>query len=150
MNKVNVEVMNLAGMDRDFLPHQFFVCLCFIYLSIYLYHRRKLIGLHSGMKITMMAGGGLAQGTGIIFIHLYPSYFMEATLFSVTIGGISGILFGNLFDYKSLLNRYLIGLIMLMLAPIAGAGATGILYLLMIEVFIISCFCIAAFLNYIA
>ncbi|WP_079509165.1 hypothetical protein [Mesobacillus jeotgali] len=117
-------------------------------LYIYLYQRRKHIGLHLGMKITMMAGGGLALGTGIIFINLYPSYFIEATLFSVIIGVISGILFGNLFDYKSLLNGYITGLIMGILAPIAGAWASGVLELLMIELFIIGCFCIAAFLTY--
>jgi len=114
-------------------------------LYIYLYNRRKHIGFHLGMNITMVAAGGLALGTGIIFINLYPFYFLEATLFSVIIGGISGILFGNLFDYQTLLSGYITGIMMGIMAPMVGASAyEGVMFLIMIEIFILSSFCIAA------
>jgi hypothetical protein len=93
----------------------------------------------------MVAGGGLALGTGIIFINLYPFYFLEATLFSVVIGAITGILFGNLFDYQTLLTGFMTGLMMGIMAPMVGAAAfEGVMFLIMIEVFILSSFCIAA------
>lgn len=114
-------------------------------LYIYIYNRRKQIGFHLGMNIAMVAAGGMALGTGIIFINLYPLYFLEATLFAVVIGSITGILFGNLFDYQTLLTGYINGLMMGIMAPMVGAAASeGILFLIMIEVFIISCFCILA------
>ena len=116
-------------------------------LYVLLYNLRGRIGFHLGMNITMMASGGLALGTGIIFINLYPFYFFEATLFSVIIGAISGILFGNLFDYQTLLSGYITGLMIGILAPIIGAAATvsdGVVFLIMLEIIIISNFCIAA------
>lgn len=114
-------------------------------LYIYIYNRRKQIGFHLGMNIAMVAAGGMALGTGIIFINLYPLYFLEATLFAVVIGSITGILFGNLFDYQTLLTGYINGLMMGIMAPMVGAAASeGILFLIMIEVFIISCFFILA------
>lgn len=114
-------------------------------LYIFLYNRRKRIGFHLGMNITMVAGGGLALGTGIIFINLYPFYFLEGTLFSVIIGCITGILFGNLFDYQTILSGYITGLMMGIMAPMVGAAAyEGVMFLIMIEVFILSCFCISA------
>lgn len=114
-------------------------------LYIFLYNRRKRIGFHLGMNITMVAAGGLALGAGIIFINIYPFYFLEATLFSVIIGSISGILFGNLFDYQTLLTGYITGLMMGIMAPMVGTTAyEGPMFLIMIEVFILSCFCIAA------
>ncbi|WP_415816578.1 hypothetical protein [Mesobacillus thioparans] len=97
----------------------------------------------------MGAPAGLALGTGLIFINLYPSLFLEAALLSVIIGGLSGILFGNLFNYKTILTGYLIGVIMGIMAPMAGIAASEeILFLLMIEIVIISCFCLAAFRIY--
>jgi hypothetical protein len=114
-------------------------------LYIYIYNRRKQIGFHLGMNIAMVAAGGMALGTGIIFINLYPLYFLEATLFAVVIGSITGILFGNLFDYQTLLTGYINGLMMGIMAPMVGAAASeGILFLIMIEVFIISAFFILA------
>lgn len=114
-------------------------------LYIYIYNRRKQIGFHLGMNIAMVASGGMALGTGIIFINLYPLYFLEATLFAVVIGSITGILFGNLFDYQTLLTGYINGLMMGIMAPMIGAAASeGILFLIMIEVFIISCFFLLA------
>ncbi|WP_226641871.1 hypothetical protein [Mesobacillus subterraneus] len=114
-------------------------------LYIFLYNRRKRIGYHLGMNITMVTSGGLALGTGIIFINLYPFYFLEATLFSVIIGCLSGILFGSLFDYQTLLTGFITGLMMGIMAPMVGAAALeGVMFLIMIEVFIISCFCLAA------
>jgi hypothetical protein len=114
-------------------------------LYIYIYNRRKQIGFHLGMNIAMVAAGGMALGTGIIFINLYPLYFLEATLFAVVIGSITGISFGNLFDYQTLLTGYINGLMMGIMAPMVGAAASeGILFLIMIEVFIISCFFILA------
>lgn len=118
-------------------------------LYIYLYNRRMYIDLHLGRNITMVAAAGLALGTGLIFINLYPLHFLEAALLSVIIGGLSGILFGNLFNFKTILTGYLIGLIMGFTAPMAGTAASeGIWYLLTIEIIIISCFCIAAFTIY--
>lgn len=114
-------------------------------LYIFLYNRRKRIGYHLGMNITMVASGGLALGTGIIFIHLYPFYFLEATLISVVIGCLAGVLFGNLFDYQTLLTGFITGLMMGIMAPMVGAAALeGVMFLIMIEVFIISCFFLAA------
>jgi hypothetical protein len=114
-------------------------------LYIFLYNRRKRIGYHLGMNLTMVASGGLALGTGIIFINLYPFYFLEATLFSVIIGCLAGVLFGNLFDYQTLLTGFITGLMMGIMAPMVGAAALeGVMYLIMIEVFIISGFCLAA------
>ncbi|MCM3682052.1 hypothetical protein [Mesobacillus subterraneus] len=114
-------------------------------LYIYIYNRRKQIGFHLGMNIAMVAAGGMALGTGIISINLYPLYFLETTLFAVVIGSITGILFGNLFDYQTLLTGYINGLMMGIMAPMVGAAASeGILFLIMIEVFIISCFFILA------
>jgi hypothetical protein len=114
-------------------------------LYIYVYNRRKHIGFHLGMNIAMAAGGGLALSTGIVFIHLYPLNFLEATLFAVIIGSLTGIIFGNLFDYQTLLTGYINGLMMGIMAPMVGAAASeGVLFLIMIEVFIISCFCLLA------
>ena len=114
-------------------------------LYIFLFNRRKRIGYHLGMNITMVASGGLALGTGIIFINLYPFYFLEATLFSVIIGCLSGVLYGNLFDYQTLLTGFITGLMMGIMAPMVGAAALeGVMFLIMIEMFIISCFCLAA------
>ncbi|MEH7885772.1 hypothetical protein V7654_15840 [Bacillus sp. JJ1609] len=118
-------------------------------LYIYLYNRRKQIGFHFGMNIAMVAGGGMALGTGVIFINLYPMYFLEATLFAVVIGSLTGIFFGNLFDYQTLLTGYINGLMMGIMAPMIGVAASeGILFLLMIELFIISCFCLVAAFAY--
>lgn len=118
-------------------------------LYIYLFNRRKQIGFHLGMNIAMVAGGGMALGTGVIFINLYPLYFLEATLFAVVIGSLTGIFFGKLFDYQTLLTGYINGLMMGIMAPMAGAAASeGILFLLMIEVFIISSFCLVAAFAY--
>ncbi len=118
-------------------------------LYVYMYNRRKHIDFQMGRNITMVAAGGLALGTGLIFINLYPSHFLEAALLSVIIGGISGILFGNLFNYKTLLTGYLTGVIMGIMAPMAGiAASVGILFLLTNEIVIISCFCLAAFRIY--
>ncbi|WP_423406840.1 hypothetical protein AABM38_13135 [Heyndrickxia sp. MSNUG] len=118
-------------------------------LYIYLYNRRKQIGFHLGMNIAMVAGGGMALGTGLIFINLYPLYFLEATLVAVIIGSLTGIFFGNLFDYQTLLTGYINGLMMGIIAPMIGAAASeGILFLLMIEIFIISSFCLVAAFAY--
>lgn len=118
-------------------------------LYIYLFNRRKQIGFHLGMNIAMVAGGGMALGTGVIFINLYPLYFLEATLFAVVIGSLTGIFFGNLFDYQTLLTGYINGMMMGIMAPMVGAAASvGILFLLMIEVFIISSFCLVAAFAY--
>lgn len=118
-------------------------------LYIYLYNRKKLIGFHLGMNIAMVAGGGMALGTGIIFINLFPLYYLEATLAAVIIGSFTGIFFGNLFDYQTLLTGYINGLMMGVMAPMVGAAASeGILFLAMIEVFIISCFCLLALSAY--
>lgn len=118
-------------------------------LYIYLYNRRKQIGFHLGMNIAMVAGGGMALGTGLIFINLYPLYFLEATLVAVIIGSLTGIFFGNLFDYQTLLTGYINGLMMGIMAPMIGAAASeGILFLLMIEIFIISSFCLVAAFAY--
>lgn len=118
-------------------------------LYIYLFNRRKQIGFHLGMNIAMVAGGGMALGTGVIFINLYPLYFLEATLFAVVIGSLTGIFFGKLFDYQTLLTGYINGLMMGIMAPMVGAAASeSILFLLMIEVFIISSFCLVAAFAY--
>ena len=93
-------------------------------LYIYLYNRRKQIGFHLGMNIAMVAGGGMALGTGIIFINLYPLFFLEATLFAVIIGSLTGIFFGSLFDYQTLLTGYINGLMMGIMAPMVGAAAS--------------------------
>ncbi|RSD25406.1 hypothetical protein [Mesobacillus subterraneus] len=114
-------------------------------LYIYLYHRRKRIGFHLGMNISMAAGGGLALGTGIVFINLHPLYFLEATLIAVVIGCITGILFGNLFDYQTILTGFINGLIMGIMAPMVGAVAfEGVLFLIMVEIFIICIFIFVA------
>ncbi|MEH7443792.1 hypothetical protein V7201_15875 [Bacillus sp. JJ1122] len=118
-------------------------------LYIYLYNRREQIGFHLGMNIAMVAGGGMALGTGLIFINLYPLYFLEATLVAVIIGSLTGIFFGNLFDCQTLLTGYINGLMMGIMAPMIGAAASeGILFLLMIEIFIISSFCLVAAFAY--
>lgn len=118
-------------------------------LYIYLYNRRKQIGFHLGMNIAMVAGGGMALGTGIIFINLYPLYFLEATLFAVIIGSLTGIFFGSLFDYQTLLTGYINGLMMGIMAPMVGAAASeGFLFFIIIEVFILSSFCLLAAFAY--
>jgi hypothetical protein len=118
-------------------------------LYIYLYYRRKQIGFHLGMNIAMVAGGGMALGTGIIFINLYPLFFLEATLFAVIIGSLTGIFFGSLFDYQTLLTGYINGLMMGIMAPMVGAAASeGFLFFIIIEVFILSSFCLLAAFAY--
>jgi hypothetical protein len=118
-------------------------------LYIYLYNCRKQIGFHFGMNIAMVAGSGMALGTGIIFINLYPLYFLEATLFAVLIGSLTGIFFGSLFDYQTLLTGYINGLMMGIMAPMVGAAASeGILFLLFIEIFILSSFVLVATLAH--
>lgn len=91
----------------------------------------------------------MALGSGIIFINLYPLYFLEATLFAVIIGSLTGIFFGSLFDYQTLLTGYINGLMMGIMAPMVGSAASeGVYFLLFIELFILSSFVLIASLAH--
>ena len=107
----------------------------------YLYKRRKRIGFHLGMNIAMVAGGGLAIGAGVILIHLFPLHYVEVTITATVTGIVVGSLFGALFDYQTLLTGYINGLMMGIMAPMAGAAASNsVFFILSLEVFIISSF----------
>jgi hypothetical protein len=107
----------------------------------FLYPRRKLIGFHLGMNIAMAAGGGLALGTGVILINLFPLHFFEVTISTALIGIVAGGLFGALFDYQTVLTGFINGLMMGIMSPMVGAAASeGPLFILFIEVFTLSCY----------
>lgn len=108
---------------------------------MYLYKRRKLIGFHLGMNIAMIAGGGLALGTGILLIYQFPLHYMEITIAATVTGMLVGGLFGGLFDYQTLLTGYINGLLMGIMAPMVGAAASdSFIFILFVEVFIMGSF----------
>jgi hypothetical protein len=112
---------------------------CIAYL--FLYPRRNLIGFHLGMNIAMAAGGGLALGTGVILINLFPLHFIEVIISTALLGMVAGGLFGALFDYQSVLTGYINGLMMGIMSPMVGAAASeGPMFILFIELFILSCY----------
>ena len=93
------------------------------------------------MNIAMVAGGGIAIGTGVILINQFPLHFMEITIISTFTGMIIGSLFGGLFDYQTLLTGYINGLLMGIMAPMVGAAASGsFLFITFLELFIIGSF----------
>jgi hypothetical protein len=121
-----------------FLYINFLVALL-VYL--HLYKRRKRIGFHLGMNIAMVAGGGLAIGTGVILIQQFPLRYMEVTITATVVGMVIGSLFGGLFDYQTLLTGYINGLMMGIMAPMAGAAAlNSVPFVICLELFIISSF----------
>jgi hypothetical protein len=107
----------------------------------FLYKRRKLIGFHLGMNIAMVAGGGLAIGAGVILIQLFPLRHVEVTIIATVTGIVAGSLFGALFDYQTLLTGYINGLMMGIMAPMAGAAASNsAFFIISLEVFILCSF----------
>jgi hypothetical protein len=120
------------------LPLQFLAALgCFFFI----YPKRKLIGFHLGMNISMVAGGGMALGVGIVLISLYPLHYKEVTIIAIIVGIVSGILFGALFDYQTLLSGFINGLMMGVMAPMVGtAAAEGPLFILFIQIFLLCSF----------
>lgn len=107
----------------------------------FLYRRRKLLGLHLGMNIAMVAGGGLALGTGILLIYEFPVYYMEVTVIAALTGMLAGSLFGGMFDNQTLLTGYISGLMTGMMAPMIGAAASySIPFAIMMEFFVLCSF----------
>ncbi|WP_078544049.1 hypothetical protein [Litchfieldia alkalitelluris] len=120
----------------------------FLYLNIlfaviaylYLYKRRKLIGFHLGMNISMVAGGGIAIATGMILINQFPLHFFEVTVAATLIGIVTGSLFGALFDYQTLLTGYINGLMMGIMSPMIGAAINDMIIILLVETAILVTF----------
>ncbi|OCA90511.1 hypothetical protein A8F94_01085 [Bacillus sp. FJAT-27225] len=110
---------------------------CFIFI----YPKRKLIGFHLGMNISMVTGGGMALGAGIIMINLFPLHYKEVTIMAILVGMAAGTLFGALFDYQTVLSGFFNGLMMGVMAPMVGtAAAEGPLFILFIQIFLIGSF----------
>lgn len=107
----------------------------------FLYRRRKLIGFHLGMNIAMVAGGGMALGTGVLLIYEFPFYYMEVTVIAALTGMLVGSLFGGMFDSQTLLTGYISGLMTGMMAPMIGAAASySIPFAIMMEFFVLCSF----------
>ena len=107
----------------------------------YLYRGRKLIGFHLGMNIAMVAGGGLALGTGVLLIYEFPVYYMEVTVLAALTGMVAGSLYGGMFDNQTLLAGYISGLMTGMMAPMIGAAASySIPFAIMVEFFVLCSF----------
>jgi hypothetical protein len=107
----------------------------------YLYRGRKLIGFHLGMNIAMVAGGGLALGTGVLLIYEFPVYYMEVTVIAALTGMVAGSLYGGMFDNQTLLTGYISGLMTGMMAPMIGAAASySIPFAVMVEFFVLCSF----------
>lgn len=107
----------------------------------FLYRQRKLIDFHLGMNIAMVAGGGLALGTGVLLIYEFPVYYMEVTVVAALTGMLVGSLFGGIFDNQTLLTGYISGLMTGMMAPMIGAAASySIPFAIMMELFVLCSF----------
>jgi hypothetical protein len=107
----------------------------------FLYRRRKLIGFHLGMNIAMVAGGGLALGTGVLLIYEFPVRYMEVTVIAALTGMLVGSMFGGMFDNQTLLTGYISGLMTGMMAPMIGAASSYSLpFAFMMEFFVLCSF----------
>ncbi|MCZ2259921.1 hypothetical protein [Sporosarcina sp. G11-34] len=120
-----------------------FQCVLAISGYLWIFRRRALIGFHVGMNVAMVAGGGLALGTGVLLIYEFPFYYMEVTGIATLTGLAAGGLFGRLFGRQPMLSGYVCGLMTGMMAPMVGAAAFfSIPFAVMIEVFIVCSFMI--------
>ncbi|NYF24425.1 hypothetical protein [Sporosarcina sp. JAI121] len=107
----------------------------------FLYRRRKRICSHLGMNVAMVAGGGMALGTGILLIYEFPIYYMEVTVLASLAGMVAGSLFGGMFDNQTLLTGYISGLMTGMMAPMIGAAASySVAFAIMMEFFVLCSF----------
>ncbi|HJF33483.1 MAG TPA: hypothetical protein K8V56_17105 [Sporosarcina psychrophila] len=107
----------------------------------FLYNRKKLIGFHLGMNIAMVAGGGLALGTGVLLIYEFPVYYMEVTVVAALTGMVTGSFFGGMFDNQTLLTGYISGLMTGLMAPMIGVAASySIPFAIMVEFFVLCSF----------
>lgn len=120
-----------------------FQCVLATSMYLWIFRRKALIGFHLGMNVAMVAGGGLALGTGILLIYEFPFYYMEVTGISTLTGMVAGGLFGRLFGKQPMLSGYVFGLMTGMMAPMVGAAAFfSIPFAVMIEIFIVCSFII--------
>ena len=112
-------------------------------MYLWLFRRKESIDFHIGMNVAMVAGGGLALGTGVFLIYEFPFNYMEVTGIATLTGMIAGGLFGRLFGKQTMLSGYVCGLMTGMMAPMVGAAAFfSIPFVVMIEVFILCSFMI--------
>ncbi|WP_421385121.1 hypothetical protein ACOJQI_10255 [Bacillus salacetis] len=90
------------------------------------------------MNISIAAGGFGAASTGILLIMMYPFFYTSVTILSVLTGLMVGGFFGILFDYQTGLTGYVNGLMMGLMAPMAGALIDNrFLFLLSMEIILI-------------
>jgi hypothetical protein len=102
-----------------------------------LFPRKKVIGFHLGMNIAMVTAGCLALAAGIVLINLFPLNFKEVTIAAILVGVATGLLFGSLFDYQTVLTGTINGMMMGIMAPMVGAAASeGPFFILTVDVFI--------------
>lgn len=114
-----------------------------IAMYIWIYRLEKIENHPIGSNIAMVVGGGMALGTGILLVYEFPFYYMEVTGISTVVGILTGGLFGKLFNKQAKLSGYVSGLMTGMMAPMVGAAALYSLpFMIMIEIFIVSSFCI--------
>lgn len=107
----------------------------------FIYRRRMLIGFHLAMNIAMVAGGGMALGTGVLLIYEFPVYYMEVTVIAALTGMLVGSVFGGMFDNQTLLTGYISGLMTGMMAPMIGAAASySMPFAIMMEFFVLCSF----------
>lgn len=112
-------------------------------MYVWILKKRKLVSFHSGMNVAMVAGGGLALGTGILLIYEFPFHYMEVTGVSTLTGVLVGGLFGRLFSKQAMLSGYVCGLMTGLMAPMVGAAAFySVSFVVMIEIFIVCSFLI--------
>ncbi|WP_050181962.1 hypothetical protein [Domibacillus robiginosus] len=90
-------------------------------LFVYVFRRKKLIGIQLGMNISQVMGGVAALLAGIVFILLFPFHFTLITIISAAIGVAAGAAFGLLFDYQTCLAGLTNGFIVGLMAPMLGS-----------------------------
>jgi hypothetical protein len=101
----------------------FFNTLLTLFLYLYIFKKKTLIGFQLGMSISMATSGMVALLSGIIFMYHFPFSYTENTIAAACIGMITGIVFGLLFDYQTMLTGFVNGLMIGIMAPMVGAAA---------------------------
>lgn len=101
-----------------------FLCIdLFVYtaLFMYIFRRKKRIGIQLGMNISQAAGGFSALLAGLMLVIAFPFHFTLVTITAAAIGILLGALFGLLFDYQAFLAGVTNGFITGLMAPMLGS-----------------------------
>ncbi|MCI2255035.1 hypothetical protein L2D08_11730 [Domibacillus sp. PGB-M46] len=96
------------------------ILLCGI-LFVYVFRRKKWVGIQLGMNISQAMGGVAALLAGIVLILAFPFHFSLITITSAAIGAAAGAAFGLLFDYQTCLAGVTNGFMVGIMAPMLGS-----------------------------